>query len=374
MGGPRQLGLLAILVLEAGRLVPTDRLVDLLWGTELPKTATASLQNSVGRLRKALGADVLETRSPGYVLNVARGQLDAHRFEQMLADARRLPPDERRDRLRAALALWRGPALAEFAFDDFAQAEIRRLEELRLVAQEERNAADLEPGRTGDVSGARRARRRTPPLASAARDLSPAVDARPLPRRPAGGGSRGVPGCTRSVHRRARHRAGTRAQARPVGDPASRGGSVRLRCTDPVGRGGRDREGTPRRAGRTGHRPRWCGCPRRAPGVGVRRARRPSGRSRASLAVRGDDAGLGAALRRAARAIRGGRRARPAPPLPRAAPYAPPRARRPAPAHRHNELRPRPRAGLRGRGRGARHRRLRRDGSASRPLLASSAG
>src|SRR5262245_14569868 len=164
LGGPRQRGLLAILVLEAGRLVPTDRLVDLLWGTEPPKTATASLQNSVGRLRKALGADVLETRSPGYVLNVARGQLDAHRFEQMLADARRLPPDERRDRLRAALALWRGPALAEFAFDDFAQAEIRRLEELRLVAQEERIEADLELGRQGDVIGELEALLREHPL------------------------------------------------------------------------------------------------------------------------------------------------------------------------------------------------------------------
>src|SRR5262245_66231697 len=84
LGGPRQRGLLAILVLETGRVVPTDRLVDLLWGEEAPKTATASLQNAVGRLRKALGADVLETRAPGYVLNVTVDQLDARRFEQEL--------------------------------------------------------------------------------------------------------------------------------------------------------------------------------------------------------------------------------------------------------------------------------------------------
>src|SRR5262245_17236422 len=153
LGGPQQRALLAILVLEAGRVVPTDRLIDLLWGEEAPKSATASLQNAVGRLRRALGADVLETRAPGYVLRVAQDQIDAGRFERLLADARTLPASERRERLAAALALWRGPALAEFAFDDFAQAETRRLEELRLVAREERIDADLELGRHGDVIG-----------------------------------------------------------------------------------------------------------------------------------------------------------------------------------------------------------------------------
>jgi DNA-binding SARP family transcriptional activator len=153
LGGPKQRGLLAILVLEAGRVVPTDRLIDLLWGEEAPRTATASLQNGVGRLRRALGADVLQTRPPGYVLRVEPDQIDARRFEQALVDARRLPAEERRDRLDAALALWRGPALAEFAFDDFAQAETRRLEELRLVAHGERIDADLELARHGDVIG-----------------------------------------------------------------------------------------------------------------------------------------------------------------------------------------------------------------------------
>jgi DNA-binding SARP family transcriptional activator len=152
LGGPRQRGLLAILVLEAGRVVATDRLIDLLWGEEAPKTATASLQNAVGRLRRALGADVLETRAPGYVLSVSPDQIDARRVERTLLEGRRLPADERRDRLQAALALWRGPALAEFAFDDFAQGEIRRLDELRLVVIEERIDADLELGRHGDVT------------------------------------------------------------------------------------------------------------------------------------------------------------------------------------------------------------------------------
>lgn len=153
LGGPRQRALLAILVLEAGRVVPTDRLVDQLWGEGAPKTATASLQNAVGRLRRALGADVLETRAPGYVLSVEQDQIDARRFERQLVDARRLPAAERREQLVQALALWRGPALAEFAFDDFAQAEIRRLEELRLVARGERIDVDLELGRQGDVIG-----------------------------------------------------------------------------------------------------------------------------------------------------------------------------------------------------------------------------
>jgi DNA-binding SARP family transcriptional activator len=164
LGGPRQRGLLAILVLEAGRVVPTDRLIDLLWGEEAPKTATASLQNAIGRLRKALGSDVLETRAPGYVLGVAAQQLDARRFERALADSRNLPADERRDRLQAALDLWRGPALAEFAFDDFAQAEIRRLEELRLIALGERIDADLDLGRHGDVIGELEALARDHPL------------------------------------------------------------------------------------------------------------------------------------------------------------------------------------------------------------------
>ena len=153
LGGPKQRGLLAILVLEAGRVVPTDRLIDLLWGEEAPKSATASLQNAIGRLRRALGSDVLETRAPGYVLSVGPEQIDARRFERTLADVRRLPADERRQRLNDALELWRGPALAEFAFDDFAQAEIRRLDEMRLVAREERIDADLELGRHADAVG-----------------------------------------------------------------------------------------------------------------------------------------------------------------------------------------------------------------------------
>ena len=153
LGGQRQRALLAILLLEAGRVVSTDRLVDLLWGEGAPRTATTSLQNAVSQLRKQLGPDVLETRPPGYVLRARSEQIDAGRFEQALRDARGVAPERRRELLREALAMWRGPALAEFAFEQFAQAEIRRLEELRLVAHEERIEADLELGRHSDVIG-----------------------------------------------------------------------------------------------------------------------------------------------------------------------------------------------------------------------------
>lgn len=151
LGGMRQRALLAALLLRAGQVVPTERLVDDMWGDAAPRTATTSLQNAVAALRKLLGPDVLETRSPGYVLRIDAKQVDSARFEQLLGDARSALPAERALLLRQALGLWRGPALADLAFDEFVQPEIRRLEELRLVAREERVAADLELGRHADL-------------------------------------------------------------------------------------------------------------------------------------------------------------------------------------------------------------------------------
>jgi DNA-binding SARP family transcriptional activator len=151
LGGPRQRALLGALLLRAGRVVPTEQLVDELYGAEPPPTATASLQNAVVALRKALGPDVLATRPPGYVLVVSPEQVDARRFEQLLGDARGASGEERRALLVRALDLWRGPPLAEFAFDEWAQAEARRLDELRLVAVEERMGSDVELGRPADV-------------------------------------------------------------------------------------------------------------------------------------------------------------------------------------------------------------------------------
>jgi DNA-binding SARP family transcriptional activator len=153
LGGRQQRAVLAALLLEAGRVVSTDRLLNDLWGEQPPRTAATSLHNLVSQLRKQLGADTLVTRSPGYVLKVGADQIDARRFEQLLQDARGAEPTARREMLVQALALWRGQPLAEFTFESFTQSEIRRLEELRLVAIEERVAADLELGHHGDVVG-----------------------------------------------------------------------------------------------------------------------------------------------------------------------------------------------------------------------------
>ena len=153
LGGQRQRALLAALLVHHGQVVSTERLVDLLWGEQPPKTATTSLQNAVSQIRRELGADVVETRAPGYMLAVEPDALDAVRFETLLGQARGAPAAERAQLLRAALALWRGPALADLAGEEFTQGEIRRLEELRLDALEERIAADIELGLHREVIG-----------------------------------------------------------------------------------------------------------------------------------------------------------------------------------------------------------------------------
>jgi DNA-binding SARP family transcriptional activator len=153
VGGHKQRALLCLLALNAGRVVATDRLLDELWGEHPPRTAATSLQNMVSNLRKALGAERLVTKAPGYLLAVSPEETDLGRFEQLLADARMLSGDARAKALRAALGLWRGPPLADFAFEGFAQGEIRRLEELRLSTIEERIDADLESGQHTDLIG-----------------------------------------------------------------------------------------------------------------------------------------------------------------------------------------------------------------------------
>jgi DNA-binding SARP family transcriptional activator len=151
LGGQRQRAVLAVLLLHAGRVVPTDRLVHELWGERPPATAASALQNAISQLRKAIGPGTLQTRAPGYLLAVESDQIDAGRFEAAFAAARRAAPEERARLFRQALELWRGPPLAEFTFESFAQGEIHRLEELRLVALEQRIDADIESGRAGDV-------------------------------------------------------------------------------------------------------------------------------------------------------------------------------------------------------------------------------
>ena len=153
IGGQKQRAVLAILALNAGRVVSTDRLVDLLWGEQPPKTAVTSLQNFISQLRKGLGANLVVTKSPGYLLNVPADQVDVNRFERLLGDARSLEPESRGRKLREALELWRGDPLADFSFEPFAESEIARLEELRSAALEDRIEADLEGGASAELIG-----------------------------------------------------------------------------------------------------------------------------------------------------------------------------------------------------------------------------
>jgi len=153
LGGQKQRAVLAVLLLDANRVVSVDRLIDALWGDRPPKTAATSLQNFVSQLRKALGADVLETQMPGYRLRLRPGELDVDRFRQLCETARAAELDKRRAALREALALWRGSPLADFQFEAFAQGEIARLEELRLAALEDRIEADLEAGNDAVLVG-----------------------------------------------------------------------------------------------------------------------------------------------------------------------------------------------------------------------------
>jgi predicted ATPase/DNA-binding SARP family transcriptional activator len=140
LGGRRPRALLAMLLLRPNETVSTDRLIDGIWGESTPASGQGALQVHVHALRRAIGADRILTRSPGYLVRVGVEELDVERFERLAASS---DPDE----LRAALALWRGPALADVAYEPFAQAEAARLDESRLAALEARIAADLEHGR-----------------------------------------------------------------------------------------------------------------------------------------------------------------------------------------------------------------------------------
>ena len=153
----RQRALLALLIVNANETVSTDRIVEELWGEQSPPTAPKVIQNHVSQLRRGLGDGLLVTDGSGYRLRVDPGSLDVDRFEELLAGGRsaleRGDAESAADLLRQALALWRGTPLADFAFEPFAQAEIARLEERRLVALEERIEADLVLRRHDDLVG-----------------------------------------------------------------------------------------------------------------------------------------------------------------------------------------------------------------------------
>jgi DNA-binding SARP family transcriptional activator len=158
LGGAKQRAVLALLLLHANEVVSTDRLIDELWGDSPPESAANMLQGYVSHLRKTLEPgrrrgehELLVSRAPGYMLQIASDQLDAERFERLASEGRVLLADRDEaaavERLRAALVLWRGGALDDLAYEAFARADIDRLEELRLQTLEDRIDAELALGR-----------------------------------------------------------------------------------------------------------------------------------------------------------------------------------------------------------------------------------
>jgi YVTN family beta-propeller protein len=150
LGARKQRAVLALLLLNANRVVPTERLIDELWGNSPPETARSALQVYVAALRKALGGEgsALRTSAPGYVLDVEPGALDLDRFTALRAEAQAASDEQRRSELlREALELWRDTPLADLAGEPFTEAAVARLEDQRLDALEQRIDSDLALGR-----------------------------------------------------------------------------------------------------------------------------------------------------------------------------------------------------------------------------------
>jgi DNA-binding SARP family transcriptional activator len=152
IAGQKRRALLALLVLRANEVVRSDLLVDELWGERPPRNAGAALHTHVSRLRKTLGADTIASREWGYVLRASPSEIDLRRFDSLLAEAEPLAARQRATKLAEALALWRGPPLADLVNEPALQRDIARLEELRLRTVERRIDADLEAG-DADVVG-----------------------------------------------------------------------------------------------------------------------------------------------------------------------------------------------------------------------------
>ena len=179
LGPPKQRALLAILLLHVGEIVPVDRLIDLLWGDDPPRTAAHSIQIYVSELRKALeplaGRRLIHTRAPGYQLDASPEAVDVRQFEALVNEGTaQLNAGEREPAigtLKAALALWRGPALSDFAYEEFAQPYVRRLHDLHLDAVEALAGAQLESGQTAQVLPLLEAAIREDPLRERSREL-----------------------------------------------------------------------------------------------------------------------------------------------------------------------------------------------------------
>ncbi|MFE6609707.1 BTAD domain-containing putative transcriptional regulator [Amycolatopsis sp. NPDC057786] len=199
IGGPRVRTLFALLALEAGRVVPAERLIDGLYGEQPPEGVANALQSQVSRLRGALKELAPVEFSPaGYRLAVDPDDVDVHRFERLAAEGRRAlaagDAAKAAELLRDALALWRGPAFADITDAPFRDPQVTRLNELKTSAIEDRVEAELKLGRHEDVLG----------------ELREVIDEQPLRERP------------RALLIRALHAAGRQADALTVFDDARR--------------------------------------------------------------------------------------------------------------------------------------------------------
>jgi DNA-binding SARP family transcriptional activator len=158
LGGPKQRATLAILLLNANRVVSIDRLADELYAGRAPVTAATQVHRQISELRKALGEEArLETRAPGYVLHLAADQFDLRRFERLTEEAGRAlargEAETASGLQRDALGLWRGPALSDLEREPFARLAAARLEEILLAALEQRLDAELALGRHRELVG-----------------------------------------------------------------------------------------------------------------------------------------------------------------------------------------------------------------------------
>ncbi len=179
LGPPKQRALLAVLLLHVGEIVSVDRLIDALWPGEPPRTAAHSIQIYVSELRKALApfasGELIVTRQPGYALQATAESVDARQFERLVDDGlARLQAGDRSagtELLRSALTLWRGPALSDFTYEEFAQPYIRRLTDRHLDAIEELAAAVLAGGAIQDAVSLAEAAIREDPLRERSREI-----------------------------------------------------------------------------------------------------------------------------------------------------------------------------------------------------------
>ena len=136
LGSPAQRRLLAMLAVQAGEVVSAERLADVTWCGDPPVVASADLENHVYKLRNVIGGDRVITRPPGYLLGAAGDEIDAGVFEGLVRAAERSEPGETVDMIDDAPALWRGPPLAEFEYEDWARPTVVRREGLHLAAIE----------------------------------------------------------------------------------------------------------------------------------------------------------------------------------------------------------------------------------------------